>query len=48
MNSINDKVFKPERIHIDFELALSNPIIRVWNNSQIKYCFFIFNKLGKE
>ena len=35
INYNNDGIFKPCKIHIDFEIGLSNAIIRVWNESQI-------------
>ena len=41
----NGGIFKPFKIHIDFEIGLSNAIIRVWNESQIKYCFFHFQQI---
>ena len=37
LNYNNDGIFKPYKIHIDFEIGLSNAIIRAWNESQIKY-----------
>ena len=40
-----NKIFKPTFIHIDFELALSNAIINVWNSSEIKYCYFHYQQL---
>ena len=40
-----NKIFKPTFIHIDFELALSNAIIIVWNSSEIKYCYFQYQQL---
>ena len=45
LNYNNDGIFKPYKIHIDFEIGLSNAIIRVWNESQIKYCFFHFQQI---
>ena len=45
LNYNNDEIFKPFKIHIDFEIGLSNAIIRVWNESQIKYCFFHFQQI---
>ena len=40
MNSENNKIFKPTFIRVDFELELSNAMTRVWNSSEIKYCYF--------
>lgn len=45
LNYINKKIFKPLNVIIDFEQALSNAIISIWNNCNIKYCFFHYQQI---
>ena len=45
LNAIGGKIFKPNNIHIDFEIALSNAIINIWNYCQIRYCLFHFQQI---
>lgn len=40
-----DNDIEPKNIHIDFELALSNAIIGIWNNSKIRYCYFHYHQI---
>ena len=38
-----NKSYKPNRIHIDFEKALSNALINIWSNSNINSCLFHYD-----
>ena len=38
IHKFKSKIYKPKRIHINFEKTLANTLINVWSNSDIKFC----------